>query len=186
MNIDPNSKAQLERRIPEKDNRERWVCRDCSLVIYENPRIVVGTVVSCENEILLCRRAIEPRKGFWTVPAGFMELGETATAGALRELREEACADAKLDGLLAVYEILHLSQVQMFYRGSMASKSASAGHETLEIGWFEWDVIPWDHLAFETVHWVLKAWKATQDTLLFAPDTGHINSLQLAGSKPST
>jgi ADP-ribose pyrophosphatase YjhB (NUDIX family) len=153
----------FDRIIPEGDDRLRAVCTQCGYVAYENPKIVVGSVVIDHNRVLLCRRAIEPRRGFWTLPAGFLELGETVEAGAVREAREEACADIALDGLLAVYSIPRISQVQMMYRAHMATPGIAAGPESLEVGWFEWADIPWDELAFPSVVWALRhylAWAA--------------------------
>ena len=100
--------SRLVRRIPEGDNRERLVCPDCDFIAYENPKIVVGSVVAESDRILLCRRAIDPRSGFWTIPAGYMEMGETVTEGAQREAWEEARARIAIDGVLAVYSIARL------------------------------------------------------------------------------
>lgn len=109
-----------------------------------------------EGKILLCRRAIEPRKGYWTIPAGYLELQETPEDGARREAREEANADLKLTNLLAVYTVTRLSQVQLIYRATLQDLNFSAGEESLEVQLFEWDDIPWDEIAFPTVHWALQ------------------------------
>ena len=111
--------SRLVRRILEGDNRERLVCPDCDFVAYENPKIVVGSVVAEGDRVLLCRRAIEPRSGFWTIPAGYMEMGETVTEGAQREAWEEARARIAIDGVLAVYSIARLGQVQVIFRGRL-------------------------------------------------------------------
>jgi ADP-ribose pyrophosphatase YjhB (NUDIX family) len=142
-------------RVPDGDEISRAVCDHCHHIIYENPKIVVGSVVLHEGKVLLCRRAIEPRKGFWTVPAGYMELHETPEEGALREAREEANAMLTLEGLLAVYTVKHLSQVQLIYRARLASPAFSPGAESLEVKLFGFDDIPWSEIAFPTVNWML-------------------------------
>ena len=143
-------------RTPNGDTHGRDVCDHCEFVNYENPKIVVGSVVRHEGKILLCRRAIEPRKGYWTIPAGYMELGESPQSGAKREAMEEANADLHLSELLAVYTVERLSQVQLIYRATMNSPEFSAGEESLEVELFNWDDIPWDDIAFPTVHWALE------------------------------
>src|SRR3546814_1008099 len=119
------------------------VCDDGGWIHYTNPKIVVGAVVSHDGRILLCRRAIEPRRGFWTIPAGYLEERETAEAGAMREAQEEACADITLDGLLAVYSIPRISQIQLIWRATLARPEFSAGPESLEVRLFGWDEILW-------------------------------------------
>ncbi|MEZ5930430.1 MAG: NUDIX hydrolase [Alphaproteobacteria bacterium] len=147
--------APNQRARPEGDTLERQVCTDCGTIHYENPKVVVGAVCVWDRKILLCRRAIDPRRGFWTVPAGFMEIGESTEQGAVRETKEEANASIGITDLLAVYNIVRLGQVQIFYRARMLTPDFSAGHETLELDLFAIDKIPWDDLAFPTVHWVL-------------------------------
>jgi ADP-ribose pyrophosphatase YjhB (NUDIX family) len=145
----------FSRRVPDGDDFSRQVCDHCAHVVYDNPKIVVGSVVLHDGKVLLCRRAIEPRMGYWTVPAGYMELGETPQEGAKREAREEANADLVLGDLLAIYTIKHLSQVQMIYRATLATPDFSAGPESLDVKLFGFDEVPWDELAFPTVHWML-------------------------------
>ncbi len=160
------------RTIPEGDNRERLVCPDCGHVAYENPKIVVGSVVVSNGAVLLCRRAIEPRRGFWTLPAGYMELGETVEEGAIREAREEAEADIVIEGLLGVFSISRIGQVQIMFRARFADAAAprfGAGDETLEVGLFDWDAIPWPEIAFPTVTWALQAWRERGQGVLGAP-----------------
>ena len=142
-------------QVPQGDNRERLTCPDCGFVQYDNPKIVVGAVARWQDRLLLCRRDIHPRKGFWTLPAGYLELNETVEAGALREAWEEARARLKLQGVLAVYNIPRLSMVQVIYRAQLLSDQISAGQETQEVALFTWDEIPWDDLAFPSVHWAL-------------------------------
>jgi len=162
-------KPSFSRRTPDGDTHGRNVCDHCDFVHYENPKIVVGSVVRHEGKILLCRRAIEPRKGYWTIPAGYMELRETPEAGARREAMEEANADLNLTGLLAVYTVERLSQVQLIYRATLNSPQFSAGEESLEVALFEWDDIPWDEIAFPTVHWALTHDRAVEAGEALAP-----------------
>lgn len=146
----------LIKTVPDGDTHERSVCEHCGFVNYQNPKIVVGSVVRHEGKVLLCRRAIEPRYGFWTIPAGYMELLETPEDGARREAREEANANLELSELLAVYTVARLSQVQLIYRATLTDGHFSAGDESLEVGLFAFEDIPWNELAFPTVHWALK------------------------------
>jgi ADP-ribose pyrophosphatase YjhB (NUDIX family) len=129
----------------------------------------VGSVVSFDNRILLCRRAIEPRKGLWTLPAGFLEEHESPEDGARREAREEACADIVIDALLAVYSIGHISQVQLMYRARLDTPIFAPGPESLEVDLFGWDRIPWDEIAFPSVKWALEHFRASKDMTIFAP-----------------
>lgn len=155
--------APNQRAVPEGDTLERHVCTDCGTIHYENPKVVVGAVCNWDGKILLCRRAIDPRRGFWTIPAGFMELGESTEQGAVRETLEEANARIEVTDLIAIYNITRLSQVQIFYRANMLTPDFSAGHETLELDLFRIEDIPWDDLAFPTVHWVLNRAIALKD-----------------------
>lgn len=156
-------------RVPEGDDRERAVCDTCGFIDYQNPRIVVGSVANWEDRILLCRRAIEPRRGFWTLPAGFLELNEATVEGARREAWEEARAHLEIDQLLAVYTILRLSQVQLIYRARLITPEIEAGPETLECALFEWAAIPWEEIAFPSVHWALGHWHQKRREARFAP-----------------
>ncbi len=158
------------RQVPDGDNRERAVCRACGHIAYENPKIVVGSVVAHRDRVLLCRRAIEPRRGYWTLPAGYLEMGETPEAGAMREALEEAEAHITLDGLLAVFSISRIGQVQLIYRARFAGlANFGAGAETAEAGLFGWEDIPWDEIAFPSVRWALNAWRANSAGSLGAP-----------------
>jgi ADP-ribose pyrophosphatase YjhB (NUDIX family) len=150
------------RQTPQGDTHERSVCATCGFIDYQNPKIVVGSVVSHGGRILLCRRAIEPRQGFWTLPAGYLELGETAEEGAKREALEEAEATIALDGLLAVFSISRIGQIQLIFRATFeaaAEPHFAAGPESQEVALFAWDAIPRDHIAFPSVHWALAAWR---------------------------
>lgn len=155
--------------IPQGDTVERLVCPECKFINYENPLIVVGAVVTYKDQLLLCRRAIEPRVGYWTIPAGYMELQETPMDGAAREAMEEANAEIRIDNLLAIYTIPRISQVQMIYRATLDEPEFFAGDESLEVKLFDWDDIPWDELAFPTVHWALKQYKETKEQAAFPP-----------------
>jgi len=170
MNDAPPS-HRFDRRVPEGEDRERLVCRDCGFIRYENPKIVAGSVALWEDRILLCRRAIMPRAGFWTLPAGYLELGETPQEGARREAWEEARARVEIDRLLAVYTIRRLSQVQLIYRAALATPDVEAGPESREVGLFRWDEIPRADIAFPSVHWALDQWQASRDNAGFAPFT---------------
>ncbi|MGB7287776.1 MAG: NUDIX hydrolase [Salaquimonas sp.] len=152
----------LIKTVPDGDTHERSVCEHCGFVNYQNPKIVVGSVVRHEGKFLLCRRAIEPRKGFWTIPAGYMELLETPEDGARREAFEEANARLELGELLAVYTVPRLSQVQLIYRATLPDGRFSAGEESLEVGLFAFEDIPWDEIAFPTVHWALNHERSIQ------------------------
>jgi ADP-ribose pyrophosphatase YjhB (NUDIX family) len=162
---------KFERRIPEGDTSERDVCKRCGHVCYVNPKIVVGSVVIHADHILLCRRAIEPQRGLWTLPAGYLELHESPEDGARREAREEACADIAIERLLAVYSLPHISQVQLIYRARLADPVFAAGTESLETKLFAWADIPWSELAFPSVHWALAHYRETCTLANFAPFT---------------
>ncbi len=145
------------RAIPPGEDRERLMCPDCGYIAYQNPLIVVGSVATWEDgRILLCRRAIEPRLGFWTLPAGYMEERESTREGAAREAWEEAGARLDVGPLLAIYDIPRISQVQLIFRARLLSDVVAAGPESLEVGLFAWEDIPWGELAFPTVHWALR------------------------------
>ncbi len=164
--------SSFERRIPEGDDRERMVCIDCGHIDYQNPKVVVGTVVAWNDQILMCRRAIEPRLGFWTLPAGYLELGETLEEGAAREAKEEAAARIAIDGILGIFSVARIGQVQVIFRGRFAEPAApefSAGPESLEVALYAWDQIPWDDIAFPTVHRALNAWNARRAGPLGVP-----------------
>jgi ADP-ribose pyrophosphatase YjhB (NUDIX family) len=137
--------------IPPDDNRERAICKVCGTIHYENPLNVVGTVPVWNDRVLLCRRNIEPRYGLWTLPAGFMELGETTAEGAVRETVEEAGARIDLQGLFTVLNVVRVGQVHLFYRATLRDTDFAPGPETIEAQLFREDEVPWDELAFRTV-----------------------------------
>ena len=139
-------------RVPEGDRIPRHVCNSCNTIHYQNPKIVAGCILEWENRILLCRRAIEPRYGLWTFPAGFMENSETAVQAAIRECSEEANADVVNAQLFALYNLPHISQVYIMFRGRLKAGRASPGAESLEIALFAEQDIPWTQLAFPVVY----------------------------------
>ena len=147
-------------RIPPDDNRERHVCIQCGTVHYQNPKMVVGSIPlwaeQGEGKVLLCRRAIEPRRGYWTLPAGFMENNETTAEAAERETLEEAGARIELHELYTLMNVPHVHQVHMFYRARLLDLDFSAGVESLEVRLFSESDIPWDEIAFPTVSHTLK------------------------------
>ncbi len=143
-------------QVPADDNRERAVCPACATIHYENPLNVVGTVPVWGEQVLLCRRAIEPRRGFWTLPAGFLELGESTAEGAVRETVEEAGAQIELGALFAVLDVARVGQLHLFYLATMTSPALDPGSETLEARLFSEDEIPWDEIAFRTVRETLR------------------------------
>lgn len=138
-------------RIPPGDNRERFVCERCGAIHYLNPKIVAGCLPVHDDAVLLCRRGIEPRKGLWTLPAGFLELGETTLEGALRETWEEARAKVESHGLYTVFNLPHISQVYLFYRARLADDDFAAGDETTDVRLFQEQDIPWAELAFPVI-----------------------------------
>ena len=151
MKFCSNCGAPVVLRVPPGDNLPRHVCDACQAIHYQNPRMVVGCIVEHGDRILLCRRAIEPRHGYWTVPAGYMENGETTFQGALRETLEEANARVEIDSLYALYNIPHINQVYMLFRARLLDLDFHPGAETLEARLFTEAETPWEEIAFLTV-----------------------------------
>ena len=148
--------ASIIIKVPDDDNRERHVCTSCERIHYQNPRIIAGCIPEWEGRVLLCKRAIEPRYGFWTLPAGFMELGETTSEAAMRETREEANARVEVHDLYAVMSLPHVNQVYMMYRSRLLDLDFSPGAESLEVRLYDRDEVPWDELAFSTIRYTLQ------------------------------
>jgi ADP-ribose pyrophosphatase YjhB (NUDIX family) len=148
--------APVHHRIPPGDNLPRYVCDACGTIHYQNPRVVVGCVPEHEERILLCRRGIEPRRGYWTVPAGFMENGETLQQAAAREAREEALAEVAIGSLLSVVHVLHAEQVHVFFRASLPAASYGVGAESLEVMLVRPADIPWADIAFPSTEFTLR------------------------------
>jgi ADP-ribose pyrophosphatase YjhB (NUDIX family) len=146
----------VSRKIPLGDNLARFVCDSCQAIHYHNPKIVAGCIPEWEDQILLCRRAIEPKSGLWTFPAGFMEIGESTEQAAIRETKEEAQADVEITALHAVLSLPHVGQVYMVFRGRMLTSAYDAGEESLEVRLFPLLEIPWDLMAFPVVREALR------------------------------
>ncbi len=156
MKFCPSCGHAILLQVPHGDNRERHVCASCETIHYQNPKMVVGCLPIWEDKVLLCRRAIEPRHGFWTLPAGFLELNETTLEGALRETWEEACAEVDDPELYCLYDLPHISQIYLFYRGQLREGRYAAGVESLDAALFAESEIPWDDLAFPIVRRTLE------------------------------
>ena len=152
MKFCSNCGATLTFTIPPGDNRERHVCNDCDTIHYVNPRIITGCLPVWDDRVLLCLRAINPRKGYWTLPAGFLENGETIAAGAARETEEEANARVADLELYTVFSLPHISQAYMFYRAQLSDLDFSSGEESLDVRLFKENEIPWDNLAFPVIN----------------------------------
>ncbi len=169
-------------RRPPDDDRSRLVCGDCGFVDYQNPKVIVATIARWEGQVLLCRRAIEPSLGLWTLPAGHLERGETAEEGALRETREETRALVAIDGLLGVYSTPEIAQVEIVYTAQILYPEFGPTPESSEVRLFEPREIPWDELAFDSVRWALERWlnlasaDAPTATPLISPDDATLAS----------
>ena len=155
MNYCSDCGQTVSRKTPAGDTHARWVCDACNTVHYQNPLVVVGCVPERDGKILLCKRAIEPRYGYWTVPAGFMELNESTATGAARETLEEACAEVEIGHLFAVVDVVDAGQVHLFYTARLLGDFA-AGDESLDVALFSKDEIPWDDIAFQSGRYALK------------------------------
>lgn len=161
-------------RVPPDDNRDRAVCGTCGEIHYENPLNVVGTVPAWRDQVLLCRRNIEPRRGLWTLPAGFMELGESTAEGAVRETDEEAGAHIVLGNLFTVLNVVRAGQVHLFYLAQLQDTVFAPGPETIEAQLFREDEIPWDEIAFRTVRDTLLHYFADRRAGVFGIHVGDI------------
>jgi ADP-ribose pyrophosphatase YjhB (NUDIX family) len=166
--------ARTEYVVPADDTRERATCTVCGEIHYENPINVVGTVPFWNDQVLLCRRNIEPRRGLWTLPAGFMELGETTAEGASRETDEEAGARIALGGLFTVLNVVRAGQVHLFYLAELQDTRFAPGPETIEARLFREDEIPWDEIAFRTVRETLRHYFEDRRRGAFAVHAGDI------------
>ncbi|MDB5801725.1 MAG: [(di)nucleoside polyphosphate] hydrolase [Rhodocyclales bacterium] len=152
--------ATVTLRVPEGDTVPRYVCNQCGTIHYINPKMVVGALAEWQGKILLCKRAIEPRLGMWTLPAGFMEMAETTAEAALRETLEEACATIELAELYTLVNVPHIGQVHMFYRAHLPAPVFAAGIESLEVALFDEADIPWDDIAFRSIAVTLRQYFA--------------------------
>lgn len=160
MKFCPDCGHSIHLGIPEGDDRERHLCAGCGAIHYINPRVIVGCLPIHDDRVLLCKRAIEPRRGYWTLPAGFMEIGESTAEGAARETWEEAHAEATDLQLYRVFDVPHISQVYTFYRCGIRDGRYGIGPESLDSALYDFDDIPWEQLAFPTVFEVLKEFLA--------------------------
>ncbi|MGA2708288.1 MAG: NUDIX hydrolase [Steroidobacteraceae bacterium] len=160
MNFCSQCGAAVVLKTPDGDHRPRFVCTNCGMIHYQNPRLVLGCVPEWEGRILLCRRAIEPRLGFWTVPAGFMENGETLQHAAARECYEEALATVEIGSLLALVSVTHAAQVHVMFRSKLLRPEYAPGPESLEVALYDEADIPWDHLAFPSGEFTLRRYFA--------------------------
>ncbi len=174
MNFCSHCGAPLSVKIPAGDNRPRHVCERCGTIHYQNPKMVVGCIPEWEDRILLCRRAIEPRYGLWTLPAGFMENGETVAECALRETLEEAGARVELLGLYSLINLPDINQVYLMYRARLQDLDFQPGEESLEVALFSEAEIPWQHIAFRTIRITLEHFYADRRAGTFDL---HVNSI---------
>lgn len=155
MNYCSHCGAAVMIRIPPNDDRERFVCNSCDTIHYQNPKVIAGCIPVWDDRILMCKRAIEPRSGYWTLPAGFMELGETTTEAALRETREEVNASVSIQSLYVVINLPHVNQVHMLFRSQLLDLEYSPGAETTDVNLFAEDEIPWTDIAFGSIRHTL-------------------------------
>lgn len=174
MNYCSTCGAPVALRVPPGDDRTRYVCDACEAVHYQNPKVVAGCIPEWEDRILLCRRAIEPRYGKWTLPAGFMENGETTAQAAVRETLEEANARVELGPPFTLLDIPRINQLYLIFRARLLDLDCSAGRETIEIGLFPEAEIPWDQLAFPAIERTLELFFADRRTGAFGLHTGEI------------
>jgi ADP-ribose pyrophosphatase YjhB (NUDIX family) len=175
LNFCSNCGLPVESKIPAGDHLPRFVCTGCHMVHYKNPLLVLGCVPEWQEKILLCRRAIEPRLGFWTVPAGFMENGETMQQAAARECHEEALAEVEVGSLLAVVNVTRANQVHVFFRAKLLEPKFAPGPESLEVALYDESQIPWSELAFASGEYTLRQYFADRGAGL---DKHHFTELK--------
>ena len=178
VNFCSNCGAKVAYRIPPGDSIPRHLCDQCGTIHYRNPLLVIGSIPETDERVLLCRRAIEPRLGFWTLPAGFMELGETTAQGAIRETLEEANARIELDEVFTMLSVPHVDQVHLYYRAKLLDLDFSPGAESLEVALFHERDIPWNELAFRTVSATLRLYYADRRAGAYK---FHADVIRLAG-----
>ncbi|MEO1575697.1 MAG: NUDIX hydrolase [Pseudomonadota bacterium] len=175
MNYCSHCGHPVDMKVPEGDNRERAVCPSCGTIHYENPRMVLGCIPVWKDQILLCKRAIEPRYGYWTVPAGFMENGESLAQAAWRETQEEAMADVEIGELHAVVDVVHARQVHIFYHATMRDTQFGPGIESLDVKLFDEQDIPWEDIAFPSTTFALRTFFEDR-----AKGTSRVHRIELA------
>lgn len=166
--------AAVELRIPDEDSRPRHICTACGIIHYQNPRMVIASLPEWEDKILLCRRAIEPRHGYWTLPGGFMENGESTGAAAIRETLEEANARIALIDLYSMYSLPYINQVHLLFRARLLDLDFSPGPESLEVRLFTEAEIPWDELAFRPIRYSLEHFFAERRKGCFSLHVGEL------------
>ncbi|GJL50975.1 MAG: NUDIX hydrolase [Nitrospirales bacterium] len=166
--------STVEQKIPQGEDRLRAVCPNCQTIHYQNPKIVAGCIPEWEGQVLMCRRAIEPRLGLWTFPAGFMEMGESSEEAAARETQEEALADVQITSLYAVYSLRRVDQVYIIYRGELRKREFGVGEESLEVQLVSLDDIPWKQLAFPVIHEALTRYVHDREQKSFGVHFGSI------------
>ena len=169
--------SEVEHLIPDGDNRHRHVCTECGVIHYHNHRVVAGCIIEHENKILLCKRAIEPRYGLWTLPAGFLENGETVEAGAARETMEEASANVDIQALYTLFTLTHIDQVYMIFRARLRSPEYGPGAESLEVLLLDETEIPWDQLAFPVMDKTLRLYLEDRRRGSFGVHIGEMNTI---------
>ena len=172
---------RIEFRIPDGDTLPRYVCAACGTIHYQNPKIVVGCLPEIGEQVLLCLRAIEPRRGLWTLPAGFLENGETLTAGAVRETLEEANARVAIGPLYTIISLPHISRVYMMFRARLLDRDFGPGPESLEVRLFDEDEIPWETLAFRTIGRTLRSYFLDRKLGAFGT---HVSALERRAPRP--
>ena len=175
MNFCSQCAAPLTVRVPDGDDRPRHVCDACGAIHYQNPKIVAGCVAEHDGRVLLCRRAIEPRSGLWTLPAGFMENGETTAEAAARETLEEANARVEIDALFTCLDIPRINQVYVMFRGRLAADTFWPGAESLDTRLFEEADVPWAEMAFPAISRTLELWFQDRRNGTFGTHTGVIH-----------
>ena len=172
---------RIEFRVPDGDSLPRYVCAACGTIHYQNPKIVVGCLPEFEDQVLLCLRAIEPRRGLWTLPAGFLENGETLSAGAVRETLEEASARVAIGPLYTVISLPHISQVYMMFRAQLVDRDFGPGPESLDVRLFDEDEIPWEQIAFRTIGRTLRNYFLDRKLGAFGT---HVSALERKSPRP--
>jgi len=175
MNYCSQCGKTVAHKIPDGDNRPRYVCDHCTTIHYQNPRVIAGCLPYWQDQILLCKRAIEPRYGLWTLPAGFMENGETSHHAAQRETWEEAQAKVEIEGLYGLINLPHINQIYIMYRAKLTEAQFSAGIESLEVRLFNEHEIPWEQLAFPVMHHTLENYLRDRKTGEFPIHTLDLN-----------
>jgi ADP-ribose pyrophosphatase YjhB (NUDIX family) len=174
MNFCSNCGDTLILRTPPGDDRPRYLCKSCGTIHYENPKVVVGCIAEKEGKILLCRRAIEPCSGKWTLPAGYLENGETVAQGAERETYEEAGANIEIFAPYALFNICHVNQIYIIFRGRLIGNKIKAGSESSEVRFFAEEDIPWDQIAFTVIEAALRQYFRDKPSGLFPFHMGDI------------